>query len=220
MAAMKAPWFYRQLQRLLRWSVSGPTRFIVTGTELVPVSGAVIIAPNHVHLLDVVVMFVAIPRHVTVFAAEKWRGTPGGWLMQLVAHVIYVAHSGVDRQALAEALQVLRSGEALGLAPEGRRSPNGALQPGKDGLVYLASRSGAPILPVATWGQDQIWCSWRHVRRPEIHVHIGELIRVPPEAARTRSGDLAAYTEEIMLALARMLPERYRGAYAGRVQGF
>jgi 1-acyl-sn-glycerol-3-phosphate acyltransferase len=220
MAAPHAPWFYRQLQRILRWSFSRPTRFIVTGTEQVPVSGAVIIAPNHVHLLDVVVMFVAMPRHVTVFAAEKWRNTPGGWLMQLVAHVIYVARGGVDRQALAEALQVLRAGEALGLAPEGRRSPNGALQPGKDGLVYLASRSGAPILPVATWGQEHIWWSWRHLQRPEIHVHIGEPIRVPPEAASARGGDLTSYTDQIMLALARMLPERYRGTYAGRIQEF
>ncbi len=217
MPAPGAPWYYRCLQRIVVFLCRTLARWDLQGVEHVPPRGPVIVAANHLYLIDVAILFAAIPRRLTVFAADKWRGTPGGWLMDLVASAIYVKRGEVDRHALGQALAVLRAGEGLGVAPEGTRSPTGALQPGKDGVAYLAGRSGAPVLPVASWGQEQVLRCWPRLRRPAVHVHIGEPLLLPPEAARARASELAVYTETIMLTLARMLPEKYRGVYAGRV---
>jgi 1-acyl-sn-glycerol-3-phosphate acyltransferase len=217
MVAPGAPWHYRCLQRVVGWLVRTLAHWDLTGLEHVPAEGALIVAPNHIFLLDVVIMFVAIPRRVTAFAAEEWRGTPGGRLMDLVASPIYVQRGEVDRQALSKALAVLRGGGTLGVAPEGTRSRTGGLQAGKDGVAYLAGRSGALVLPVASWGQEQVLHRWARLRRPVVHVHIGQPLRLPPEAVRARPAELAAYTEQIMLALARMLPAEYRGVYASKV---
>ena len=59
--------------------------------------------------------------------------------------------------------------------------------------------------------------SWAHFRRPAIHLRFAEPIRLPERAERAWTAQLSAYTDEIMLALARILPAEYRGAYASRL---
>ena len=103
------------------------------------------------------------------------------------------------------------------MAPEGTRSRTGGLQAGRDGAIYLASRTGAAIIPVAAWGQERALGAWRRFKRPEIHIHIGQPIRLPDGAERARAAELHGYTDDLMLTLAAMLPPEYRGVYADRV---
>jgi 1-acyl-sn-glycerol-3-phosphate acyltransferase len=138
--------------------------------------------------------------------------------MQIFADAIFVERGEPDRQAITRALEVVRQGGALGVAPEGTRSRTGGLIEGKPGTVYLASRSGAPILPVVVWGQEQAMREWAHLRRPVIHVRIADPLRLPPGAEQARSTDLASYTDQLMLTIARMLPPEYRGVYASRIE--
>jgi 1-acyl-sn-glycerol-3-phosphate acyltransferase len=193
-------------------------RMDVKGREHIPRTGPLIVAANHMHALDPPVVFAIMPRRQTVFAANKWRGKFAGWIMQVFADAIFVERGEPDRQAIARALEVVRQGGALGVAPEGTRSRTGGLIEGKPGTVYLASRSGAPILPIVVWGQEKAMQQWARLRRPEIHVRIAEPMRLPPDAERARSADLASYTDQLMITLARMLPEEYRGVYASRVE--
>ena len=83
----------------------------VVGLEHIPITGPFILASNHLHVFDLPVMFTYAPRVMTVFTADKWRGTFGGWIMQLVTRTIYVARGEVDRQALGEALALLEEQE-------------------------------------------------------------------------------------------------------------
>ena len=53
--------------------------------------------------------------------------------------------------------------------------------------------------------------------RAKVHLHIGPPICLPSEATRFRTADLDAYTEQLMLTLARMLPAQYRGVYSDMV---
>lgn len=216
--APEASWLYRLLQRLLRLAFGLLSRLDVQGIENVPLEGAVIIAPNHLHLLDSALYFALVRRRLTAFAAEKWRGTLVGiLLLDLIGHAIYVQRGEIDRRALREALAVLHRGGALGVAPEGTRSRIGGLQQGKHGAAYLAGRSGAVIVPIAAWGQEKVLSSLLRLRRHPLHVRIGEPIRLPAVASQARSIELAACTDQIMLTLARMLPPEYRGVYADRL---
>lgn len=209
---------YRLMQRLL-WALARLlTRLEVTGVENVPLEGPLVIAPNHIHAFDVPLVGMVIPRRTAIFAADKWRGKLGGWVMERLTRVIYVARGEADRGALSQALEVLKAGHALAVAPEGTRTRTGGLQQGKHGAVYLASRTGATILPVAIWGHEKALAAWRRLRRPEIHVRIGQPIHLPAGAERARTAELHAYTDELMLALAQLLPAGYRGVYRDRVE--
>ena len=123
----------------------------------------------------------------------------------------------MDRQALGEALALLKAGAVLGVAPEGTRSRTGGLLKGRSGIFYLAGRAGVPIVPAVMWGQEQVMPGWIRLRRAQVHLHIGPPIYLPPEAARFRTADLDAHTEQLMLTMARMLPAQYRGVYADMV---
>ncbi|NTW44683.1 MAG: hypothetical protein HGB14_09690, partial [Anaerolineaceae bacterium] len=87
-----------------------------------------------------------------------------------VAVCASVIRGEADRAALIQATEILRCGGALGMAPEGTRSRTGGLLPGKNGTVYLASRAGATILPVAIWGHETATHEWQRLRRPRIYV--------------------------------------------------
>lgn len=208
---------YRLMQRLL-WALARLlTQLKVSGIESVPLHGPLVIAPNHIHAFDVPLVGMVIPRRAAIFAADKWRGKLGGWVMERITRVIYVARGEADRGALSQALEVLKEGHALAVAPEGTRTRTGGLQQGKHGAVYLASRTGATIVPVAIWGHEKAMAAWRHLRRPEVYVRIGEPIHLPAGAEHARTAELHAYTDELMLALARLLPAGYRGVYRDRV---
>jgi 1-acyl-sn-glycerol-3-phosphate acyltransferase len=194
-------------------------RIDVRGREYIPLTGPLIVAANHMHAFDLPVVFAVIPRRQTVFAANKWRGKVAGWIMQAFADAIFVERGEPDRQAIAKALEVVRQGGALGVAPEGTRSRTGGLIEGKPGTVYLASRSGAPILPVVVWGQERALQEWAHLRRAQIHVRIAPPMRLPSGSEHARTAELAAYTDELMLTLAGMLPPEYRGVYGPRLHG-
>ena len=210
--AKDAPFLYRFLQRVIWIFVRMIVRPDVTGVEHVPSSGPLIVILQPSPRLDIPAVGLVIPRWQAVFAADKWRGGLGGWIMEHATRVIYVTRGEADREAMNQALAVLRAGGAVAVAPEGTRSRTGGLQQGRDGAVYLASRTGATIIPVVAWGQERAFDAWRRLRRPEIHVRIGEPIHLPPGAERARSPELHGYTDELMLTLARMLPEQYRGA--------
>ncbi len=99
----------------------------------------------------------------------------------------------------------------LAVAVEGTRSHSGGLAEGKTGAAYLATRANVPLVPAVTWGTENIIPAWAHLRRADVYVVFGEPFRLPE--GRARSAELEAYTEDIMVRLARMLPEQYRGVY-------
>ena len=124
----------------------------------------------------------------------------------------------MDRQALGEALALLKTGEVLALAPEGTRSRTGGLLKGRSGIIYLAGRAGVPIVPAVMWGQEQVMPGWIRLRRANVHLHIGPPICLPPEATRASAPLTWTRTRNhSMLTLARMLPAQYRGVYSDTV---
>jgi len=127
--------------------------------------------------------------------------------------VIPVYREQFDRNAVRQALDVLAAGEIILVAPEGTRSP--ALQKAREGAVYLASRSGAPILPVALEGTEG-FPSFRPSKRwsePGAHVKIGKPFWVKREHKRIRGSELTALSDEALYVLAGMLPPPRRGVY-------
>jgi 1-acyl-sn-glycerol-3-phosphate acyltransferase len=103
----------------------------------------------------------------------------------------------------------------LGIAPEGTRSLTGAMIPAKTGVAYLADKAGVPIIPVAIWGTEKAVAQLKRLRRPDIHVRFGKPLDLPKLERGDREAALQRNTDLIMCSIARMLPEKYRGVYAG-----
>jgi len=126
----------------------------------------------------------------------------------------FVRRGEVDRKALRKCLSILDAGGILGMSPEGTRSKTGALQRAKSGVAYFVQKTGAPLLPIAIWGTEKVVSGWKSFRRQEVHICIGELFSLPSPEKRLRSKDLQILADQIMLRIAELLPEEYRGAYA------
>jgi len=190
-------------------------RLEVHGADKFPKSGPTIYVMNHLHWTDSVIGFVIVTRPGTMFAADKWEHH---WLLgpvlRFTQQVIFVARGQADRKALSQALDVLKQGHMLAIAPEGTRSKTGGLQEGHDGPAYLASRTGAMIVPVGAYGQEKAEASWKRLRRPHVIVNVGDPFILPGTPNKARGEQLLAYTDEIMLRIAALLPAAYRGIYA------
>ena len=184
----------------------------VEDLENIPRTGALLLAANHLDLLDAPLGLIFVPRRMVGFVKTKWRRPPINWLLEAISDVIYVDVGKPDRSALQETLKVLQAGGVVAVLPEGTRSRSGGLGQGHSGLALLATRAPAPILPVGFYGQEQAMKYWKRLKRVPIHARIGTLIELP--AGNATKKQLQAYTDQVMIAIARLLPPEYRGVYA------
>ena len=183
----------------------------VTGQEHIPTCGPFVLVTNHLSYVDAPLIYLEVPVPMHALAAEKYEHHAFRPLLDIPGS-IFIRRGEVDRKALRQALNVLEDGEVLAVAIEGTRSRTGALGPGKTGAAYLATRANAPVLPVVVYGTEKVFANLRRLRRTDVYTAIGPPIRLPE--GRANSEALEAYTDQIMVTLASMLPEAYRGVYA------
>jgi cytidylate kinase len=180
------------------------TRLEVRGLENVPADEPLLVAFNHLAHLDGALVIAWLPRPAEAIAlVDLYRVPVTGQLLRLYG-AIPVHRDQFDRQVIRQALQVLAEGKALALAPEARMSLSGALERARHGVAYLALHSGAPVLPVAITGTENIPSELKRLRRPRLTLTFGEPI-VPPSPASTsqaRRQQMAELTDEIMHRIA------------------
>lgn len=177
------------------------------GRENVPDPPYIVVA-NHLSYFDIPAMIPQATYGTVGFAARKYRGTWKEPIFNLGA-IIWITQAAPDRDALRDALHVLKAGVPMAIAPEGTRSRTGGLGPGRDGVAFLATRANVPIVPAALWGTEKVLKR----PRPRVTVKMGKPFRLPE--GRAKGSDLDEYTTRIMCAIAALLPEKYHGVYAG-----
>jgi 1-acyl-sn-glycerol-3-phosphate acyltransferase len=116
--------------------------------------------------------------------------------------------------------RLLAGGKALGIYPEGTRSPDGRLYRFRTGIARLALRSGAPVIPVGLIGTDQVLIAGdrRWHRRP-LAVHFGPALDFSgrPEDQRS-SHALREVTESVRAAIQRLTGQDYLDCYANAIK--
>ena len=129
-------------------------RLKVTGQENIPQNGPFIIVANHSSLLDPIILGISIkPKIIFVAAAYLFEI---GWLGYLLrkANSIPVQREN-DIKAIKQSLKILRQGRVLGIFPEGGIDRQKNNLPVRAGAAYLATKAGAPIVPVRIKGADR-----------------------------------------------------------------
>lgn len=148
----------------LTYILCGGVRF--EGRENVPLTGGVLITPNHISDADPPTIAIALPRACWVMAKEeifamKVIGPISRWL-----HGFPVKRYTADRTALRRAEELLKSGEAVLIFPEGKISENGKLQPILPGVLLVARAANVPIVPTVLIGSDRIIPYGKLIPRP------------------------------------------------------
>lgn len=190
-----------------------PSRLELVGFENLPAKPPYLLVTNHLSAFDLPLLLFVLPHKIRAFAASKHRANPLFGPILEAADTVWVRRGEVDRQALRKALAILERGEALGVAPEGTRAREShALQEGKAGAAYIATRADATIVPVGIAGTEKIAHNLLRLRRTPVRMEFGAPFRLP-EAGHVRSQKLKEYTDLIMHRIAELLPEAYRGVY-------
>ena len=181
----------------------------------VPAEGPLIVVGNHVNFFDVPVVYTHLqPRKMTGYAkSEVWDNPALGWLFTLWGAI--PLHRGeADMAAIRRGLAVLDAGHILAVAPEGTRSGHGRLQRGHAGVVILALRSGAPLLPIALHGSENYREELSRLRRTSVNITVGRPFYLHAAGIKVTAGVRQRMVDEIMYQLAALLPITYRGYYS------
>jgi len=188
------------------------TRFY--GTENIPKEGGVIVATNHMSRIDIPLLFVNPVRpDITALVTDKYLKYPIiDWFVR-TAEAIYIDRERADFSAFREAQKLIKSGVSMGIAPEGTRSQVGELMEGKPGMILLAIRSGAPIVPVGLAGTDTAFKSLSTFRKPLLAARFGKQYKIEELPRENREEAMQKAIDEIMCRIAALLPPRYWGFY-------
>jgi 1-acyl-sn-glycerol-3-phosphate acyltransferase len=181
----------------------------------IPLKGPLILVGNHVNFLEAPVLFPFINNtNITAIAKkDSWKNPLFNFLFDTWG-TIPIEREMIDQRAFQLSERVLKEGRILAVFPEGTRSGDGRLLKGKPGIVALAMRSKATLLPMAFYGYENFWENLKHFRRTDFHIVVGEPFRVYSNGEGLSRDIRQVMTDEIMFKIAELLPEKYRGAYS------
>lgn len=172
----------------------------VLGADRVPQEGPVLVAANHVSIVDGPLLVGAAPRALHVLVKQEMFRGPVGAVLRGAGQIPVDREMG--RPALQAALAVLRRGDGVGIFPEGNRG-RGAVEDTRAGIAWLAVHSGAPVVPAAILGTRRTGESLGHVPRPRRRfvVEFGEPLELARDGVSRREAiALGAQTVRAELA--------------------
>jgi 1-acyl-sn-glycerol-3-phosphate acyltransferase len=191
-------------------------RFRVTGGELVPRRGALLVCSNHISTIDPPLLPAFLPRSDSwSMAKAEWFVRRGfvSWLFTRY-HAFPIVRHSPDRRGLRRALGVLTDGGALVMYPEGHRIESGGLVRAEPGAGFIARATRAAVQPVALRGTRE--CFPRGARRPrraDVEIRFGPPVRIRDRRPDGRRVDNQEAVDAIMLHIAELLEPAERGAY-------
>jgi 1-acyl-sn-glycerol-3-phosphate acyltransferase len=158
-------WIYLRLNRM--------------GREHIPAQGPVILAANHRSFFDPFVVGTMTRRPVYYVAKKELFGYSRilSWVLNALG-AFPVDRGASDQETIETARQILERGDIVLMFPEGTRTRPGSLGKPKRGVGRLALESGAPVVPIAIIGTEDIRRGWR-IRPRKVRVRAGRPLNFP-----------------------------------------
>ena len=146
----RALWIVRTAARLFRL-VYRPR---IEGAAAIPATGAAVVAGNHFHAFDPLLVTACAPRRMYTLAKLDLFEGPFGWLFRAIGAIPVDQRAAHNHSALDAAIAHLRDGVLINVSPEGGRNRTTALlRPFKSGAVAMARAAGCPVIPYAIAGK-------------------------------------------------------------------
>src|SRR5919201_5957403 len=164
---------------LMKYVLLGPLLLLIyrpkaRGLENVPAHGPVILAANHVSFVDSLFLPLVVKRRVVFLGkADYFASAKTRWFFKLANVIPVTREGGTGGEAAIQAgVRELRSGQVVGIYPEGTRSPDGRLYRGKTGVARMALLAGCPVVPVGILGTRDIQPPEKKMPRPRGRVEV------------------------------------------------
>jgi 1-acyl-sn-glycerol-3-phosphate acyltransferase len=195
-------WAFRLAQPLVGVALRTYWRVQVHDLMYLPTDGPVVLAVNHLGVLDGPLLAAVTPRTSFALVKTEMYDGPLGWVLTQFGQIPIDRHA-VDPSAIRRSVKVLRDGGVLAVFPEGVRGV-GDVRRAKGGAVYLAIVTGAPIVPVALLGTREPGRSTDDLPKhgAPVHVVYGPPLTVPHLAWPRPRTLVAEHTERLRSALA------------------
>lgn len=179
----------------------------------IPEEGPLLLIFNHINFLEVPIIYLSLqPRKVgAIVKKENWDN----WFFRILSNAwggIPVDREKPKKSTFKEAEKVLKDKKILCIAPEGTRSETGELGEGHLGVVFIALRNQVPIYPMVHYGAEKFWHNIKRFKRTQITFKVGTPFMLASETRATKEIQ-HEMGNQIMIRLAAMLPEKYRGVY-------
>lgn len=188
----------------------------VSGLDNVPQSGPTLLMMNHISFIDPV-LYMGLITHRYVIPPTKVENMQNPLFAPLIRWwgTFSINRGEVDRKALLNSIELIKSGQLVLIAPEGTRHPEGLAEP-KDGMAYIATKAEAVIVPSGISGAIGWEDNLKRFKRTHIEVHFGQPFRFKTGGqTRISREELGVMMREAMYQLALVVPDpNLRGRYS------
>jgi 1-acyl-sn-glycerol-3-phosphate acyltransferase len=158
-------------------------RYRAIGRENIPRRGGVLVAANHASYLDIPLLGCGMPRRAAFLGRQDLF--PGfRWLFQWLGW-IPIRLDRLDREGFGKAIRLIKNGTVVVIYPEGGRTVDGRLRPGRPGIGVIVAETACPVIPAyiaGTYEALPIGASW--IRCRPVQVTYGEPIDFTADAQR------------------------------------
>ena len=186
-----------------------------------PASGPVVVASNHLSFIDSIIISLLARRPVSFLAKEEYftgaglKGAVSRGFFSGVGAVPVTRGAGQAAQdALDAGLAKVQAGQAFSIYPEGTRSRDGRLYRGKTGVAWLALTAGAPVIPVALTGTQNLQpVGSKRIRLARITIEFGEPMDISAFGLATSGRARRLATDAIMARIQSMSCQEYIDRY-------
>lgn len=214
----QTPAAYKGVIATLRPVLARITRQEWSGGENLPEAGGFIVAGNHISEIDPFMVAHYLVNHGW---APRFLAKSGLFEIPLLGRALHSlgqvpVYRGTRQasDALRDAADAVAGGDCVVIMPEGTLTRDPGLWPmrAKNGVGRLALMTGAPVIPIAQWGVQNLLPPY--ARRPRglfsrhtMHVKAGPPLDLTDLAGRTDSAAATEATRRTMAALTRVLAE-------------
>jgi 1-acyl-sn-glycerol-3-phosphate acyltransferase len=175
-------------------------RYRIIGRQHIPKSGGVLIAANHASLLDIPLLGCSVPRRAAFLGRQDLFPIPGArWVCRQLGW-IPIRLSRLDREGFGKAISLIKDGKVVVIYPEGTRTPDGKLRPGKPGIGVIVEATGCPVVPAYLDGTYQALptgAAW--IRCHPVRIIFGKPIDFSAEAQRSRGKEFYQHVSRIVM---------------------
>lgn len=164
----------------------------IIGAENIPEEGSILIVGDHINFFDQFNAIISTKRFITYMAKKEYFDDKKvAWFFKATG-CIPVNRSIHDENAKKRAMEVLESGNALGLFPEGTRNKTDAfLLPFKFGAVSMAKKSDAYLVPFGITGEYKF-------RSKNLMIRFGKPFKVGDMSLEEANDKLYKTVEKLM----------------------
>jgi len=192
-------------QKIVQWGfrfVTLPTgmKRIVLGLENIPKDTAVLYVSNHRSLADIPMAYITVPNLMGFVAKIETKKAPFlSWWMVLV-NCLFLDRSDMraGMKMILDAIDSIKQGYSIFIAPEGTRNQGTELLPFKEGSLKMADKTGCPIIPVAISGTDDVFeNSFPWIKKATCVIEYGKPV-YPDELSKENRKAMGAYCRDII----------------------